>query len=194
MGEPRGRPGGFSTRPSEGSKVSQEEQLQEEAPGSSQETGALQARRKALFFGVKTTKGQELNVALMIENRARTRGLELYSIVAPTRPGGFLILEAPRPSTVELLTRDIRHVRGRIKGVMGLEDVKSLVKPRLTAELLEPGMEVEVIAGPLRGSRGQVLQVNKSKNEVVLQVYEAAYPLKVTVPGEHVKPVAKGGG
>jgi len=175
--------------------MSEETGGEQQAQPAVQEAPSSKPRgKRGLFFGVKTTKGQEINVALMIENRARTKGIELYSIVAPTRPGGFLILETPKPAAVELLTRDIRHVRGRIKGMMGLEDVKSLVKPRVTAELLEPGMEVEVIAGPLRGSRGQVLQVNKAKNEVVLQVYEAAYPLKVTVPGEHVKPVSQGGG
>ncbi len=147
---------------------------------------------KPTFFAVKTTKGQELNVALLIRNRAITKKLPLYSIVAPHRPKGYIVLETPRASMIEPLIRDIRHVKGRVKGTILFDDIERMVKPKATVELLTPGCEVEVIAGPLRGSRGKVIQINKAKNEVVLQIYEATYPLKVTMPGEQIRPI-KGG-
>ncbi|MEM1619961.1 MAG: transcription elongation factor Spt5 [Fervidicoccaceae archaeon] len=143
---------------------------------------------KARFVAVKTTKGQELNVALLIENRARRSGAELYAIVASSRPKGFLVLETPKMSTADALIRDLRHVRGKIRGTLSREELEGMIRPRPVVEMLEPGMEVKVVAGPLRGSRGKVLRVNKEKNEVELLVYEATYPLKITVPGEHLKP------
>ncbi len=170
-----------------------EEENRENVAGEAAEEKKVQEKKRIQFFSIKTTKGQELNVSLLIENRAKTRKIELYSIVAPPRPKGFLILETPRASTIDPLTRDIRHVKGRIKGTISMDDVEHLVKPRPTVEFLSPGIEVEVIAGPLKGSKGKVLQVNKSRNEVVLLIYEATYPLKVTIPGEQVKPVSQGG-
>ena len=148
-------------------------------------------RAKPRYYAVKTTKGQEYNVALLIENRARSKSIPLYSIVASLRPRGFLILETPKATAVDQLIRDMRHVKGKVRGVIAQQDVEAMIKPKPVVELLSPGIEVEVVSGPLRGTMGKVLQVNKDKNEVVLLVYEATYPLKVTVPGEHVKPVSR---
>lgn len=148
-------------------------------------------RLASKFFAIRTTKGQEYSVALLMENRARSNALRVYSIVATPKPGGVVIVEAPSATVIDPLTRDLRHVRGRVKGVISREEVESMIKVKPVVELLSPGMEVEVIAGPLRGVTGKVLQVSKERNEVVIMVYEAAYPLKVTVPGEHVKPLSK---
>ena len=148
---------------------------------------------KPTFFAAKTTKGQELNVSLLIKNRAVSKNLPLYSIIIPSRPKGYIIFEVPKSSIIDLLIRDLRHVKGRVKGTISLQDVERMVKPKATVELLTPGCEVEVIAGPLRGSRGRVVQINKAKNEVVLQIYEATYPLRVTIPGEQIRPIKETG-
>ncbi len=148
---------------------------------------------KPTFFAAKTTKGQELNVSLLIKNRALSKKLPLYSIIIPSRPKGYIIFEVPKASVIDLLIRDLRHVKGRVKGTISLQDVERMVKPKATVELLTPGCEVEVIAGPLRGSRGKVVQINKAKNEVVLQIYEATYPLRVTIPGEQIRPIKETG-
>jgi len=150
--------------------------------------------KKSKFFAVKVTRGQELNVAMMIENRAKREGIPLYSIVGPFRPGGFLVLETPMASFADRLIRDIRHARRRVKGMLSPNEIELMIKPKPTIEAFAPGMEIEVIAGPLKGSRGKIVDVIKSRNEVVLTIYEASYPLKVTVPAEYIKPVSSSGG
>jgi len=149
--------------------------------------------RKSKFFAVKVTKAQELNVALMVENRAKREGIPLFAIVGPPKPGGILVLETTMASFADRLIRDIRHARRRVKGMLNQSEIELMIKPKPTIEAFAPGMEIEVIAGPLKGSRGKVVDVIKSRNEVVLTIYEASYPLKVTVPAEYVKPVAGGG-
>uniref|UniRef100_A0A7J3ZJN6 Transcription elongation factor Spt5 n=1 Tax=Fervidicoccus fontis TaxID=683846 RepID=A0A7J3ZJN6_9CREN len=163
-----------------------------EGEGSERREGIEEVERpRPRYYAVKITKGQEYTVALLVENRARSKNIPLYSIVASLRPRGFLILETPRATAVDLLIRDMRHVKGKVRGVISQQDVETMIKPKPMVEILSPGTEVEVVSGPLRGTMGKVLQVDRERNEVVLLVYEATYPLKVTVPGEHVKPVSR---
>ncbi len=156
----------------------------EEKPGGS--------GKKTRFYLVRTTARQELNVALLIENRARINGIPLYSIIIPPEVKGYIVLETDKPSAVELLIRDMQHVKRRVQGTLSKDDVERMVKPKAVVELLSPGDMVEVIAGPFQGIKAQVISVNKTKKEVVLNILESAYPLKVTVPGDYVKPIKKG--
>lgn len=146
------------------------------------------------FFAVKVTKSQEMNVALLLENRAKAEGLPVYAIISPPKPGGFVVVETSAPSYVDKLVRDLRHARRRMRGMLSQSEIELMVKPKPTVEVFAPGMEAEIIAGPFKGSRGKVVDVVPSRNEVVLMLYEASYPLKVTVPADYVKPVSPAGG
>ncbi|MGC9114390.1 MAG: transcription elongation factor Spt5 [Fervidicoccaceae archaeon] len=147
---------------------------------------------KSLFFLVKTTARQEQNVAALIERKVKTQALDIYSIIVHPELKGYLILESPKSSVVDLAIRDLPNIRRRVQGTMSLEDVERIIKPKEVIEGLNPGDMVEVIAGPFQGIKAQVIQVDKERRELVLNILESAYPLKVTVSGDYVKPIKKG--
>jgi len=161
------------------------------AEGSSQpETSAVHPKRTQLFI-VRTTAGQEVNVAMMAELRARNANLAINSIVAIPELKGYVVFETNDLRQVYEAVRGIKHVRGRVSGTITIDDIEKFVKPKPIIEMLEVGMEVEVIAGPLRGARAKITAINKARNEVSLSVLEAEYPLTVTVPVEYIRPAKK---
>jgi len=149
-------------------------------------------KAKSSFYLVRATARQEANVALMIENKVKSQGLEIYSIISHPDLKGYLILESPKSSAVDAAIRDIPHLRRRVQGVMSLEEVERIIKPKEVIEGLSPGDIVEVIAGPLQGIKAQVVQVERERKELILNILESSYPLKVTVSGDYVKLVKKG--
>ena len=74
---------------------------------------------------------------------------------------------------------------------MKFSDVERLLKPEAVIETLKPGEVVEIIAGPFKGMRAEVVRVDTSRNEVVLNLLDASvqYSLQITVPGDSVRPV-----
>ncbi|MEM0020746.1 MAG: transcription elongation factor Spt5 [Fervidicoccaceae archaeon] len=149
-------------------------------------------RQKSSFFLVKTKARQEQNVAMLIEKRVRSQNLDVYSIIIQPEMKGYIIIEAQKSSIVDLATRDLPNVGKRVQGILSLEDVERAIKPKEVIEGLNPGDMVEVIAGPLQGIKAQVVQVDREKKELVLNILESAYPLKITVSGDYVKPIKKG--
>lgn len=147
---------------------------------------------KSSFFLVRTTARQEYNVAALVERRVRTQNLDVYSIIVHPELKGYLVIESPKSSIVDLAIRDLPNLRRRVQGTMTLEDVERAIKPKEVIEGLSPGDMVEVIAGPFQGIKAQVIQIDKEKKELVLNILESAYPLKVTVSGDYVKPIKKG--
>ena len=143
------------------------------------------------FFPVRTVSGKELEVALVIESRAKSMNLDVRSIVVPPRIKGFIIVEAPAAFVIMEAIRGIKHVKGGPGKKMSKDEVLKLVKPKPIIELIELGDIVELVAGPFKGMKAKVEAKDVDKNEVVLNILEAAYPLQITVPANYVKPVRR---
>lgn len=144
------------------------------------------------IYAVRVTARQEVSIALLMENKAKAYKLNVYSILVPPGIKGYIMIEAPGIHVVQELIRDMKHVKGQVSGIVKYDEVERILKPAPAIEGIIEGEIVEVIAGPLRGMRAQVVRIDKQKNEVVLNILEAAYPLQVTVPADYVKPVKHG--
>ncbi|MET1127947.1 MAG: transcription elongation factor Spt5 [Thermoproteota archaeon] len=145
------------------------------------------------LYAVRTIAGRELDVALIIETRTRDENLPIYSIVASPIIKGAVIVESPAAYHVSNAIQGLRYARGLVPGILDLNEVERIIKPKAVVETLKPGDIVEIVAGPFKGMKAQVVRTNPAKNEVVLNVLEVEYPLQVTVPGDSVKPARQGG-
>ncbi len=140
------------------------------------------------YYAVKVTGGQEINVALMLEERVRTNNIsEIYSIIVPQSVKGYLVVEAGGPHLVKLLIAGIRNVKGVAQGLLNKNDVAKMISANLVKVKLEKDQMVEINSGPFRGMQAQVVRVEDEKGEVVLNILESAFPLTVTVPIDQVK-------
>jgi len=143
--------------------------------------------RQQMFFAVRTTAGQEANVALMIEVRTKTLNLPIYSIISLPALRGYIVLETTGLHIVYEAVKGLKHVKGRASGTLRWEDLETLIKPKSLIDLLQGGEEVEIIAGPFRGMKAKVVAIDKIKNEVSLNILEASYPLTITVPIDYIR-------
>ncbi len=148
-------------------------------------------RERSGFYAVRTTAGQELNVALLIENRARYSKLDVRSIIVSPSVKGYVIIEAGGLHVVYEAVRDIKHVKPQAPVMIPRDDIERILIPKPVIEGLEEGDIVEIIGGPFRGMKAKILRVEVAKNEVILNILESAYPLQITVPGDYVKLVRK---
>jgi len=165
-----------------------------EGSGASPEDRGVKITMKlpeSMFFVIRTTARQEVNVALMVEAHAKIKNLPIYSIVVPPELKGYIILETVGLHIVYEAIRGLKHVRGRASGTLKWEDLEKMLKPKPLIELLQVNEEVEIIAGPFRGMRARIISIDKARNEVSLSILEASYPLTITVPVDYVRPLRK---
>lgn len=144
------------------------------------------------IYAVRVTARQETNIALLMETKAKAQNLNVYSILVPPGIKGYIMVEAPGIHVIQELIRDMKHVKGQVSGIVKYDEVERMLKPTPIIEGISEGEIVEVVAGPFRGMRAQVVRIDKQRNEVVLNILEAAYPLQVTVPADYVRPVKQG--
>lgn len=154
----------------------------------------IMSSKRARFYGVRVTMGQEVTTALLMEERVKSAGLPVFSISVLPGLKGVIVVEAESPHSAQLASAGLKHVRGLMKGSMSFSELERFIAPRPIVELVEVGDLVEITGGPFVGMRGRVLEVDKSKGEVKVEITEAAYPLPVTISADYIRVVREEGG
>jgi transcriptional antiterminator NusG len=147
---------------------------------------------KSRIFAIRTTAGQEQNVALLIERRCLAKKIPIKAIISPQDVRGYVFLEASGPNIVNIAIEDVKHVKGWVSGKVSFEDIEKFIKPKPVAEFFNINDKVEIIAGPFKSMQAKVTRVDKAKSEVTLELLDAPYTLPITVHAEQTKLISKG--
>lgn len=140
------------------------------------------------IFCLRTTIGQEQNVARLIEARARTKNVNLKAVLIPDQLKGYLFVEASHPQLVDEVINGISHIRGRITGTVNLSELESHLVPKSVIETLNTGMTVEIISGPFKGSRAKITAIQTGRQEVTVELLDSGMPIPIVTHADHVKP------
>jgi LSU ribosomal protein L24A len=144
------------------------------------------------YYAIKVTGGQEMGVALLLEERIKTNKIQdVFSIIVPPGLKGYVIIETNGPHAVKAIVAGIRHIKGVAQGLVPKDDIMNMVSKKPVGPVVKIGDMVEVISGPFRGMQAQVIEYREGKGEVVLNILESAFPLQVTIPVDQVKPAKK---
>ncbi|KPV61851.1 MAG: Transcription elongation factor Spt5 [Candidatus Bathyarchaeota archaeon BA1] len=143
------------------------------------------------IFAVRTTAGQEKNVAELIAARVETHQLPIKAILVPEMLKGYVFIEAGGPHFVEEAISGIKHVRSRVPGIVSFSEVERYIVIKPVIEELDVEDLVEIVGGPFKGMRAKITRVDRTKEEVTLELLEATFTLPITVHADYVKLVEK---
>ncbi len=144
------------------------------------------------IFAVKTTTGQERNVARLLASKIEMTKLPIKSILVPDTLKGYVFIEADGPHLVEEAIAGVRHVRSRVPGLVNFNEIERYIVRKPVIEDLGEDDVVEVTGGPFKGMRAKITRIDKSKGEVTLELLEATFTLPITVHSDYVKLIEKG--
>ncbi len=143
-----------------------------------------------MIVTVRTTTGRENIVIDSIEKRIRSKGLNIKSIFHPEELRGYIFIEGELDEIEEAI-RGIPHVRGIIPKEVKFSDVERFLVPEKQEVKVEESDIVEIIGGPFKGEKAKVKRVDEAKNEVTVELLEAAIPIPVTISIASVRIVEK---
>jgi len=150
-----------------------------------------QRRVPTSVFAVRTTAGQEKNVADMIASRVETTKLPIKAVLVPEMMKGYVFVEAEGPHFVEQAISGIKHVRSRVPGLVAFSEVERYIVVKPIIEELNISDIVEVVGGPFKGMRAKITRIDKTKEEVTLELLEATFTLPITVHADYVRLVER---
>jgi transcriptional antiterminator NusG len=102
------------------------------------------------------------------------------------------IQRQPIPKTRGLLLKKKGDIESA--GTISIEELEKIIKPTPMVTRVSRGDLIELISGPFKGERARVAKVDESKNQITVELIEAAVPIPVIVGGDDIKTLEKQGG
>lgn len=155
------------------------------------------------IYVVRATAGQEKVVAeimyreaLSLKEEFAPLGKAVYSVLYTTGLKGYILVEADSPGTVEDIARNVPKTKGLLlkkkgdlssAGVISISELEEILDPTPIVSEVNKGDMIELISGPFKSERARVARIDKDKNEITVELIEAAVPIPVIVRGDDIK-------
>jgi transcriptional antiterminator NusG len=148
-------------------------------------TFAILVRQSIL--AIKTSIGHERAVADTLYMRAQKKDTGIYSILAPEKLRGYVLVETINPDGLGKFVKGIKRARGVVEGDIPFDEINHFLTPKPLVAGIVVGDIVELIAGPFKGEKARVQQIDESKEEITVELFEAVVPIPITIRGDHVR-------
>jgi len=155
------------------------------------DVATLQATARQSMLAVKTSIGHEKAVADSLARRAKPQPSGAFAILSPATIRGYVFVEAMNTDGLRELVKGVRRTRGIVKGETSFAEIEHFLTPKPIVSGIVEGDIVELIAGPFKGEKARVQQIDENKEEITVELFEAMVPIPVTIRGDHVRVLEK---
>ena len=140
------------------------------------------------IYTIRTTIGRENIVMSEIESKVKTKGYEIKALIHPEKLKGYVMIEG-KESDIREVVRDLRYIKGIIDKPVKIDDIKQFLETKEKEVEIHKGDIIEIIGGPFKRERGKVTRIGK--NEITVELLEAAVSIPVTVGVDSIRIVEK---
>jgi len=144
-----------------------------------------------MIFILKVSANKEDQVLDLVADRVEKQSLNVFSIARPHGLRGYVLIEADSRETAETAAYNLAYVKNLLPKIVTYNDVKNMIVPEVAAINIEKGDIVEIIAEPFKKEKAKVVRVDKSKEEVVVELLEATVPIPITVKLDNVRVIRR---
>lgn len=143
-----------------------------------------------MIYTLRTTSGREDIVMDMINSRVKAEKLDVKAVIHPAELKGYIFIEGGTADIHKSL-RGVMHTKGLIETPVKIGDIQHFMENKTAEIKINDGDVVEIIGGPFKGERGKITRIDKTKNEVTIELLEASIPIPVTIAMEFIKVIKK---
>ena len=146
---------------------------------------------KITIFALRTTANREDQVMDFVSSNAKRKGLEVYSIIRPHGMRGYIFIEAASRIDAEQAAFNVPYARGILPTPIDFREIEHMLKQVKRDVNIQKNDIVEIISGPFKRENAKVTRIDKQKEEVVVELLEAAVPIPITVKMDAVKVIRR---
>jgi transcription termination/antitermination protein NusG len=144
-----------------------------------------------MIYVIKVTTNKEDKAVEMIEDKARKKQLNVYSLARPHGLRGYIFLEADERETAEESAFNLPYVKGIIGKTLTYEEVKNMLEPAIAELNIEKNDVVEIISEPFKKEKAKVVRIDRQKEEAVVSLLGAQVPIPVTVKLDNLRVIRR---
>lgn len=144
------------------------------------------------IFGVRTAANREDQVVDFLASKLhRHTELEVYAVVRPHGMRGYVFIESKTKTDAEQAIQGVPYARGILPEAIPYKEIEHMLEQVKIEMNIRKNDIVEIISGAFKREQAKVIRINKPKEEIVVELLEAAVPIPITVKMDAVKVIRR---
>mgnify|MGYP003972665677 FL=1 len=143
------------------------------------------------IYAIRTTANREDQVVSFLTSNAQKKKLEVYAVVRPHGMRGYIFVEALTRIDAEQAAFGIPYARGVLPKEVAYNEIEHMLEQVKKDINIQKGDIAEIISGPFKREKCKITRVDKIKEEVVVELLQAAVPIPITVKIDAVKVIRR---
>lgn len=144
------------------------------------------------IFGLRTAANREDQVVdYLVSKLAREKDPGILAVIRPHGMRGYIFIEATSKTEAEATLQGVSYARGLLAHEIPYPEIEHMLEQVKIEMNIQKGDIVEIISGPFKRENAKVTRINKQKEEIVVELLEAAVPIPITVSMDVVKVIRR---
>jgi len=143
------------------------------------------------IFAIRTTANREDQVMSFLTSNAEKKKLGVYAVIRPHGMRGYIFVEAASKSDAEQAAYNIPYARGVLPKEVGYNEIEHMLEQVKKEINIQKNDIAEIISGPFKREKAKIIRVDKVKEEIVVELLQAAVPIPITVKIDAVKVIRR---
>jgi transcriptional antiterminator NusG len=143
------------------------------------------------IFAVRTSANREEQVIGFMESNIKKKGLNVYVLLNAHGMRGYIFVEAESEEDVRQAAFGVPYARGVLSKPLEMSEIEPMIEQVKAPVNIQEKDIVEIISGPFKKEKAKVKRIDEQKEEVVVELLEAAIPIPITVKLDSVKVIRR---
>ena len=143
------------------------------------------------IFTLKTTANREDQVVDFLVSNVQKKELNVFAVVRPHGLRGYIFIEAENREDAEQSYFGVPYAKGLLPKTTEYKEIEHMLEQVRVQVDIRKNDVVELISGPFKREKAKVVRIDSVKEEVVVELLEAAVPIPITVKLDAVKVIRR---
>ena len=143
------------------------------------------------IYGLRTAANREDQVVDYLISKLKKYPKGIYAVIRPHSMRGYIFIEATSKGDAELALAGVPYARGILPREIPYPEIEHMLEQVKTEMNVKKHDIVEIISGPFKRENAKVMRINKTKEEIVVELLESAVPIPITVKMDAVKVIRR---
>ncbi|MAG45244.1 MAG: transcription elongation factor Spt5 [Nanoarchaeota archaeon] len=143
------------------------------------------------IYALRTTANREDQVVDFIATNVKKHGLKVYAIIRPHGMRSYVFLEAETKSDAQESFQGVPYAKSLLEAPINYQEIEPMLEQTKAQVNIEKRDIVEIISGPFKRETAKVTRIDEQKDEVIVELLEAAVPIPITVKIDSVKVIRR---
>ncbi|MFH1636809.1 MAG: transcription elongation factor Spt5 [Candidatus Woesearchaeota archaeon] len=143
------------------------------------------------IFALKTTANREDQVVDFVSSHVKKKKLEVYAIIRPHGMRGYIFIESLDRRSAEEAFAGVPYAKSLLKKPVDYKEIEPMLEQVKIQVNIQKNDIVEIISGPFKREKAKISRFDQQKEEVVVELLEAAVQIPITLKIDSVKVIRR---